>query len=80
MSINILIPMAGAGSRFKIKGYEIPKPLIKIDNKLMIELAIETLNIEGQYIFVVRKYENEEYNILLNTISFSLNPNSNILI
>ena len=51
--------MAGAGSRFKIKGYDIPKPLIKVGNKLMVELAVESLDIEGQYIFIVRKYENE---------------------
>ena len=63
--MNILIPMAGAGSRFKIKGYDIPKPLIKVGNKLMVELAVESLDIEGQYIFIVRKYENEEHNILL---------------
>lgn len=65
MNINILIPMAGEGSRFKIKGYDTPKPLIKVGDKLMIEKAIETLDIKGQYIFVVRKYENEEHNFLL---------------
>ena len=63
--MNILIPMAGEGSRFRLKGYDRPKPLIKVGNKLMVELAIETLDIEGQYIFVTRKYENEEHNILL---------------
>ena len=63
--MNILIPMAGEGSRFKLKGYDKPKPLIKVGDKLMIELAIETLDIDGQYIFVTRKYENDEYNVLL---------------
>ena len=63
--MNILIPMAGEGSRFKLKGYDKPKPLIKVGDKLMVELAIETLDIDAQYIFVVRKYENDEYNVLL---------------
>ena len=66
--MNILIPMAGEGSRFKIKGYELPKPLIKINGKSMIQTAIETLNIAGQYIFVVRKYEDDEHRLRLRKI------------
>ena len=63
--MNILIPMAGEGSRFRLKGYDRPKPLIKVGDKLMVELAINTLDIDAQFIFVVRKYENNEYNVLL---------------
>ena len=37
-NLNILIPMAGAGSRFKDAGYVFPKPLIEINNKPMIQL------------------------------------------
>ena len=39
-NLNILIPMAGAGSRFKEAGYIFPKPLIEIDNKPMIQWVI----------------------------------------
>ena len=60
--INIIIPMAGLGSRFTSKGINTPKPLIFIDNKTMIEHAVESLNIEGRYIFITRKYNNIEYN------------------
>ena len=60
--INILIPMAGLGSRYKICGYEKPKPLIEVDGIPMIENAIKTLNIEGNYIFIVREYDNKENN------------------
>ena len=34
--INIVIPMAGAGSRFAIAGYKVPKPFIEFENKKMI--------------------------------------------
>lgn len=57
--MNILIPMAGAGSRFKSVGYELPKPLIDVCGSPMIEKCINSLNLEGQYIFVVRKYEEQ---------------------
>ena len=58
--MNILIPMAGLGSRFKICGYEKPKPLIIVDDAPMIERSISTLNIEGTYIFVIREYDNSQ--------------------
>ena len=47
--------MAGAGSRFKEAGYIFPKPLIEIDNKPMIQWVIESLNLEGNFIFIVQK-------------------------
>ena len=32
MNIHIIMPMAGEGNRFKEKGYDIPKPLIKLND------------------------------------------------
>ena len=29
--INVVIPMAGAGSRFAVAGYEVPKPFIEFN-------------------------------------------------
>lgn len=31
--INVVIPMAGAGSRFAIAGYKVPKPFIAFNDK-----------------------------------------------
>ncbi len=69
--LNILIPMAGAGSRFEQAGYTFPKPLIEVDGKPMIQLVVENLNLEGNYIYVVRKNHREKYNLdsLLNLIT-----------
>ena len=53
--LNVLIPMAGAGSRFEAAGYTFPKPLIDVNGKPMIQTIVENLNIEANYIFVVRK-------------------------
>lgn len=50
--INIVVPMAGKGGRLEHLGH---KPLINIKGKTMIEWAIESLNLEGNYIFVVQK-------------------------
>ena len=74
--MNIIIPMAGLGSRFKIEGFDIPKPLIEVFNKTLVEHSIESLNIEGKYIFITRKYENENFNIQLSEILKKIKPAS----
>lgn len=61
--LNILIPMAGLGSRFTEKGYVFPKPLIEVKGKPMIQVVIENLNIDANYIFIVQKEHVEKYNI-----------------
>ena len=61
--LNILIPMAGRGSRFADKGYVFPKPLVEIKGKPMIQLVIENLNIDANYIFIVQKEHVDKYNI-----------------
>ena len=76
-NLNILIPMAGAGSRFKEAGYIFPKPLIEIDNKPMIQWVIESLNLEGNFIFIVQKEHQEKYNI--NSVLKILKPNCKII-
>ena len=69
--MNVLIPMAGAGSRFERAGYTFPKPLIDVNGKPMIQLVTENLNIEARHIYIVQKSHYEKYNLqqLLNLIS-----------
>ena len=69
--MNVLIPMAGAGSRFQKAGYTFPKPLIEVNGKPMIQVVVENLNIDARHIFVVQKEHYESYNLkhLLNLIS-----------
>ena len=55
--MNIVIPMAGLGSRFSDAGYTTPKPFIEIEGKPMILEAVNTLGFEGNYIFIIRKDE-----------------------
>jgi len=76
--MNILIPMAGAGSRFVNAGYTFPKPLIEINKKPMIQAVIENINIDATYIYVVREEHYKEYNLkyLLEMIT----PNCEIVI
>jgi HAD superfamily hydrolase (TIGR01509 family) len=69
--LNVLVPMAGAGSRFEKAGYTFPKPLIDVNGKPMIQVVVENLNIEAHYIFIVQKSHLEKYclNQTLNLIA-----------
>lgn len=69
--LNVLIPMAGAGSRFAQAGYTFPKPLIEVNGKPMIQVVVENLNIHANYIFLVQREHFEKYNLkyLLNLIA-----------
>jgi HAD superfamily hydrolase (TIGR01509 family) len=69
--MNVLIPMAGAGSRFEKAGYTFPKPLIEVEGKPMIQLVTDNLNIHARHIYIVQKEHYEKYNLkqLLNLIT-----------
>ena len=41
--LNIVVPMAGRGSRFANAGYELPKPLIEIHGHAMIECVVKNI-------------------------------------
>lgn len=54
--INVLIPMAGAGSRFSKAGFSKPKPFIDVAGQPMIVRVLENLALPGvRYILVARR-------------------------
>lgn len=74
-NLNILIPMAGAGSRFEQAGYSFPKPLIEVRDKPMIQVVVDNLGFDSKYTFIVQKKHREKYNLdtLLSLISNKCN-------
>lgn len=52
--LNIVIPMAGHGSRFVEAGYKDPKPLIRVLGQSMIELVVSNLrpSVPHRFIFI----------------------------
>ena len=77
--MNVLIPMAGEGSRFANEGYTFPKPLIDVNGKPMIQRVVENLAFDAKYIFLVRREHLEKYQMetLLRAIS---NGNCEIIV
>ncbi|MCB1166843.1 MAG: glycosyltransferase family 2 protein [Leptospiraceae bacterium] len=63
--LNIVIPMAGRGSRFATAGYELPKPLIEINGKPMIQIVVENLRParDHRFIFLCLEDHLKEYDL-----------------
>lgn len=61
--LNIVIPMAGHGSRFSRAGFKDPKPLIHVNDKTMIELVIDNLTPmqDHQFIFICQSEHLKQY-------------------
>ncbi|MGI4852224.1 MAG: sugar phosphate nucleotidyltransferase [Janthinobacterium lividum] len=55
--MNIIIPMAGLGSRFASSGFTLPKPLIQVAGKAMYRHAVDCLPLElaSKLVFILRQ-------------------------
>ena len=60
---NLLIPMAGLGSRFKKEGYDVPKQFIYVRDKQLIDISLDCVDkAECNLIFIVRDEQVYNYN------------------
>lgn len=62
-NVTLVLPMAGKGSRFSEQGYNLPKPLIDVNNKPMIIQAVDCLPETNNKIFVCLQEHMDKYNI-----------------
>ena len=74
--MNIIIPMAGLGSRFAKVGISEPKPLIEVLGKTLIEHSVDSFNVEGRFIFITREFDDPKYNHVLSLLLKQLRPES----
>lgn len=63
--LNIVVPMAGRGSRFANEGYELPKPLIPVKGYPMIELVIANLTpqVPHRFHFLILREHDDVYGL-----------------
>jgi HAD superfamily hydrolase (TIGR01509 family) len=76
--MNVIIPMAGAGSRFVEAGYTFPKPLIDVRGIPMIQVVVENLGLDANFIFIVQKQHREQFH-LDNMLPLIAGPNTTIV-
>jgi len=66
IKVNIVIPMAGRGSRFADVGFVQPKPLIDVAGRPMISWVLDNVDsdeIDARFIFLVLKEHEDRYKI-----------------
>lgn len=63
--LQIVVPMAGRGSRFADAGFAKPKPLIEIDGHPMIELVVANLRPSRphRFVFIAQRAHAEEFDL-----------------
>jgi bifunctional N-acetylglucosamine-1-phosphate-uridyltransferase/glucosamine-1-phosphate-acetyltransferase GlmU-like protein len=76
LNTTLVLPMAGAGSRFSVKGYKNPKPLIDINGLPMVIQAVNCLPYTNNKIFICLQSHIDSY--CLNDIINQNYENTNI--
>lgn len=73
--LNIVIPMAGRGSRFADAGYKNPKPLILVRGKPMIQVVVENLTpkCEHRFVFICQNQHIKDYKLTEKLTSYAQN-------
>ncbi len=63
--LNIVVPLAGLGTKFKEAGYAFPKALVDIQGQTMIELVVKNIRpqVEHRFIFVCQREQYEKYDL-----------------
>ena len=62
--MKVVIPMSGMSSRFSVAGYEIPKYMIEIDGKRVIEHIVNLYPPDSEFVFIVNDKNRDETNIV----------------
>jgi NDP-sugar pyrophosphorylase family protein len=75
--MHIIIPMSGIGKRFIEAGYKVPKPLIRVDEKTIIEHVCNLFPDENKFTFICNSKHLADTNI--KQVLQSIKPNSNII-
>jgi NDP-sugar pyrophosphorylase family protein len=61
--VKVIIPMSGMSTRFTNDGYEIPKYLIEINGKKIIEHIIHLYPKNSEFIFIINDIHEQLYNV-----------------
>ena len=79
MNLQLIIPMSGIGKRFLDYGYSIPKPLIKVRGKEMVNHVVNMFDEIDRVLFICNENHLNSESLKLESILKKLHPNTKIL-
>ena len=62
--MKVIIPMSGMSSRFAAAGYDIPKYLIEIDGKKVIEHIVDLYPKDSDFVFIINDKHEQETDVV----------------
>ena len=62
--MKVVIPMSGMSSRFSAAGYDIPKYLIEVDGRRVIEHIVRLYPEDSDFVFIINDKHKEETDII----------------
>jgi len=77
--MQIVIPMSGYGERFRLAGYQVPKPLIIVDGKPIISHVVDLFDSQDKFIFICNKDHINNKRYKMKEILISLAENIEIV-
>jgi NDP-sugar pyrophosphorylase family protein len=77
--MQIIIPMSGFGERFRSAGYIVPKPLIEVEGKTIIQHVVEMFSNEDDFIFICNEDHLNEPLYRMRSILKSFCPDGEIV-
>jgi len=78
--MQLVIPMSGVGQRFKNVGYSLPKPLIQISGKPMVQHVVEMFPGVEDVLFIVNRDHFDDVNLNLKGRLLEIAPNAEIVV
>lgn len=78
--MQLVIPMSGIGKRFLEKGYSLPKPLISISGKPMVQHVVEMFPGIEEVLFIVNRDHFQNFELKLESKLNSLVPGCKIAV
>jgi len=76
--MKIIIPMSGTGERFLKAGYTVPKPLLRVDGKLVIEHVVDMFPGEHDFVFICNA--NHEERFKMSSFLKSIRPGAKVVV
>jgi len=77
--MQVIIPMSGFGERFRAAGYVVPKPLIEVEGKTIIQHVVEMFSDEDDFIFICNEDHLNEPSYRMESILKSICPSGEIV-
>jgi NDP-sugar pyrophosphorylase family protein len=78
--MQLIVPMSGMGQRFLDAGYKIPKPLISVSNKTILQHVVEMFPGIDEVLFIINEQHALDETLALQETLYAIAPHAEIAV